>query len=108
MKGVMAWISSLSMPKFTAIWKPTKLGKSKPKRFKVSEENELMNLLSDINFSTELFEECTDGNKTFKKEVYKLRDMIHQLAKIRNTLLNQLKFIQEYWGREEQGSKYTK
>ena len=65
MKGVMAWISSLSIPKFNAIWKPSKLGKSKPKRFKVSEENELMNLLADINFSTEVFEEWTDGNKDF-------------------------------------------
>ena len=108
MKGMIAWISNLSTPKFCTIFKPNKLGKSKPKRFKISEENELLNLLSDINFSTEMSGEWAEGNKIFKKEINKLREMIQELIKVRNILLNQLKFIQNYWSWEEQVSKYTK
>ena len=67
-----------------------------------------MRIAGDLKFSEGMFDEWIKGSKIFKKEIVKLNEMIHDLVKIRNKILNQLKFIQDYWNKNEEGSKYTK
>ena len=108
MKAVIAWINNLPLSKFCNMMKPSKSGKDKNKRFKISEETEIIRLAGDIQFSEEMSEEWVNGSKFFKKEISKLSDMMNGLVKMRNNILNHLRFLQDYWNRNEEGSKYTK
>ena len=97
MKAYFASISNLSFSKFMTLWKPTKLGETKPKRFKTSEENEVVRLIGDIQFSDKILEQKEEGTKFFKKELSKFRSKIQDIVLLRNKILNQLKHLKDYW-----------
>ena len=80
--------------------KPTNWLQTKTKRFKATEENEIVRLIGDIKFSDKMFEQSTEGGKFFNKELSKFRAKIQDLVLLRNKILNQLKFLQDYWERQ--------
>ena len=84
-----------------ALLKPIKWGQAKAKRFKASDENEIVKLIGDIHFSDKMFEQLTEGGKIFKKELFKFRAKIQDLVLLRNNILNHLKLLQDFCDDEE-------
>ena len=94
-KAFISWISNLPTEKSVLIFRSQSDSKPKNKRFKISEQNELIRVAGQVQLSERMYEVFQKWTKKHRKNLLKLQEMLQNLAKLRNSILNHLHYIQE-------------